>query len=174
MRRASEIPFWLIVVSTLVVLAACYFFYRGAMTFLTTGGDIAAPITTRTVAAALNLTDTAVPTVQIMTATPQRPCLDFRIDVVKARVRECPKDTCDTTTILNQYVIICVYGDAPNAPDWYEVNLAPEDPIPHIVYVHKSVVKPVHPTPHPSMTATSLPTVTQIPVNFSATSAATP
>src|SRR5262249_43701192 len=48
-------------------------------------------------------------------------------------------------------------------PDWYEVNLQPEDILPLIAYMHKSVIAPLHPTPRPTQTFTALPTVTDIP-----------
>ncbi|HVO42282.1 MAG TPA: hypothetical protein VMT34_06655 [Aggregatilineales bacterium] len=174
MRRSSRLPSWLILVSGVLILAACYFFYHGSMNFLATRGDIAASVTTRTVAAALALTDTAVPTIQIPTSTPAQPCLDFRVNVVKARVRDCPKDTCETVTMLNQYAILCVYGDVPDAPDWYRVNLSPDDPIPQIAYVSKWVVKAVHPTPRASLTPLPLPTVTPIPVTNATRAAPAP
>ncbi len=58
-------------------------------------GDITAPVTARANAAlAQTQAIQAIPTpVDIPTATPPRPCLDFRVNVVKARPRECAKKT---------------------------------------------------------------------------------
>ncbi len=103
------------------------------------------------------------------TRTAAPPCQEFYVNVVRARVRECPSEDCDTLETPIQNAIICVYGVAPDAPDWYRVNLDPNEPIPRIGYMHNSVIAAVHPTrrptqtPPPTATYTPLPTITPVP-----------
>src|SRR5262249_48854083 len=77
--------------------------------------------------------------------------------------RDCAKDSCETVRMPVYGDTICVYGPAATDPDWYEVNLQPEDVIPLIAYMHNNVIAPVHPTPRPTQTFTALPTVTDMP-----------
>jgi hypothetical protein len=152
----------------LLVFGACYL-WRGVLGFLETGGNIAAATP---VPATLNTTKTATIAplnFVFATRTPAPPCQEFYVNVVRARVRQCPSETCDTIETPYQNAIICVYGVAPDAPDWYRVNLDPNEPIPRVGYMHNSVIAAVHPTkrptptPPPTLTFTPLPTVTPVP-----------
>ncbi len=162
----------------LLVFGACYF-WRGLQGFFETGGNIAA-------ATEIPATANTTPTVTIpplnyvfATRTAAPPCQEFYVSVVRARVRQCPSETCDTLETPVQNAIICVYGVAPDAPDWYRVNLDPNEPIPQIGYMHNSVIDAVHPTRRPTqtlpptLTYTPLPTVTPVP-NLASTVTPTP
>jgi len=139
------------------------------MSFLEANGNITAPATT---AAQLNDTATVgaqspIPTLDFAriqgTRTQPRICLDFRVKVVRARIRECPKDTCNTITMPAQGARICVYGPATEDPDWYEINVDPGGPVVRTGYMHNSVVEAVNPTKRPTITPTFLPSVTSVP-----------
>jgi hypothetical protein len=178
-RPTRKFPAWLVVaLAMLLIFGACYL-WRGLLGFFETGGNIAAatpvPSTLNT-----TMTITVAPLNYVFASrTPAPPCQEFFVNVIRARVRECPSETCDTLETPNQNAIICVYGVAPDAPDWYRVNLDPNEPIPRIGYMHNSVIDAVHPTkrptqtPLPTLTFTPLPTITPVP-NRGASPAVTP
>lgn len=176
-RQSNRFPVWLVGLIAMILVFGTYFLWRGFMGFVESAGDITYQITNVAVQTAQQLTETfsviEAPTFSrsnfvFSTPTPTRPCEDFYVTVVRARVRECPSETCETIERPFENNIICVYGVVPNAPDWYEVNLDPKDPLPRIGYMHNSVIYPVHPTKRPTRTPTApsptpLPTVTPIP-----------
>jgi hypothetical protein len=175
-RGSTKTPFWVAALGGMLFVFASYLLYAGFLTFLTSGGDITAPATA-TAASAAQATGYALNqapevgaqgTARIPTRLPTRttvpPCQDFVVSVVKARVRECAKDTCTSLdTMLSQGQIVCVLGPAAGAVDWYQVNLRPDQLYPEIAYMHSSVIDAVRPTSRPSRTPTGLPTVTPLP-----------
>lgn len=176
-RSSTRTPVWLVVLGAAVFVFGGFALYTGVLNFLSGGGNITAPATA-TSAIALEQTNVAlnrpispdevtlqIPT-RLPTRTPLPPCLEFRVVVVKARVRDCPKDTCPTQdTMLSQGATVCVFGTVPEAPDWYQVNLRPDSSYPEIAYMHESVLDAVRPTVRPTRTPTGvrLATVTPIP-----------
>lgn len=99
------------------------------------------------------------------TFTPQKICQQFKVSVIRARIRECPKETCNTISLIEQGTQICVYSLAPNATDWYVIDINPGG-AEELGYMSKSVLVPMNPTPRPSPTlklATVTPVPTQIP-----------
>ena len=161
-RHSNPRPRWLIISGGLLLAFAGWYVWRGAMTFLNTQGDILAPVTST---ASYFMTDqgtSPLGTLNIFATVimkPTRVCQDFKVKVVRARIRECPKDTCNTIDLPAQGATICVYGPVPNATDWYEINVNPDDPIPMPGYMHQSVLAPPKPTARPTATL-KLPTVT--------------
>ncbi len=169
-RQSKNFPTGLIILAGMLLVFGGYYVWRGMMDFLDSSGNITAPATS-TALARLTITlgaQTDEPTVNFIapvlaTKTPARPCQEFRVNVVRARVRECPKDSCNTVVLPGQGAKICVLGSVPSAPDWYEINLSPDDTIPQIGYMHNSVLDPANPTPRPTRTPKPLATVTPIP-----------
>jgi hypothetical protein len=168
-HQSRNTPVWLVVVSAMLLVFGGYFLWRGLVGYLEASGNITAPATTE---ALLKQTATVgaqspVPTIDLFlangTRTAPRTCQDFRVSVLRARIRECPKDTCNTLLMPAQGTRICVYGPATDAPDWYEINIDPSAPIAQIGYMHNSVLDAINPTKHPTQTPTPLPTVTPIP-----------
>lgn len=172
-RQSRTIPAWLIVVSAMLLVFGGYYIWRGLIDFFDSRGDIAAPATyaVSTLQTATFDTFSAqgnVPTVNVAsqslsTPKPSRVCHDFRVIVIRARVRECPNETCNTVVMPGQGAQMCVYGPAQEAPEWYEVNVNPDAPVPHIGYMHNSVVEAISPTKRPTITPTPLPTITPVP-----------
>lgn len=178
----KRFPFWLVLgILALLILAAVYF-WRGLAGFLATGGNIAWEATAQaqsTEVEAVWATESVATASRLNlsyhTATPVPPCLEFTVIVVVARVRECPGETCETIGRPAENQTVCVFRVAPDAPEWYEVNLRPDDPLPQIGYMHNSVIRALYPTrrptrtplpsetPLPSATFTPLPTVTALP-----------
>ncbi len=173
-RQSSNFPGWLAALAGLLLVFGGYYVWRGFMAFMDSSGNIAAPATlaaqsterweTATYEAHIN-NDSTVSFIDVApnTPTPVRPCQDFRVSVIRARIRECPKETCDTIGTPGQGMLVCVYGPATGASDWYEVNMDPNNPLPQIGYMHNSVLDPVNPTAKPTKTFTPLPTVTPLP-----------
>ncbi|MBO9310595.1 MAG: hypothetical protein J7551_12515, partial [Chloroflexi bacterium] len=156
MRRERDGSAWQAAIIAALIVFGGYFLWRGALAFLSTAGDITAPATA-TAAATVTLRPTRtfeVPPMNLIFGVrpTARPCLEFYVTVMRARVRECPSERCETLAMPYRGNRICVYGRAEDAPEWYEVNLRPDDPIPHRAYMHQSVIAAVNPTPRPSAT----------------------
>ncbi|MEP7289514.1 MAG: hypothetical protein ABI947_27510 [Chloroflexota bacterium] len=168
-RRANKLPGCLAVAAALLLVFGGYTIWRGFMGFMASSGNIIDPVIrvttqnninqTATVDAKFGTLDLSNPSGPGM--TPTKSCQTFKVKVVKARIRECPKDTCNTITFPAQGASICVYGIAPDATDWYQVNVDPTDPITQLGYMHESVIVPGNPTARPL----NLPTVTPVPSN---------
>ncbi len=157
-------PAWLVVLIGAALVIGAYLVWGGLMQFFSASGNITAPITAQAASAASQTQDQAIvlaTPIPIPTATPVRPCLDFRVNVVKAVARDCAKLTCATLEVLYpQGALICVYGVDPTATDWYIVNLRPTSSYPDIAYMNSNVLYAVNPTPYPTRTFTALPTIT--------------
>ncbi len=168
-RQSKNVPGWLVVVAGLLLVFGGYYIWRGVMAFFESKGDIAAPATyASTEKQTPTESQTDLSTIDFSQPAPvaaptQRVCQDFRVSVIRARVRECPKDTCETISTPGQGTKICVYGPVPQAPDWYEINISPDEPMPRTGYMHSSVLDAVNPTKRPTQTFTPLPTVTPLP-----------
>lgn len=159
-------PGWLVVLIGMGLVIGAYLIWGGLMQFFSASGNLAAPVTAQAANAASQTQDQALilaTPVPLPTATPVRPCQDFRVTVVKAVARDCAKLTCATLEVMYpQGTVICVYGVDPTATDWYVVNLRPTSSFPDIAYMSNNVLYPVNPTPHPTHTFTPLPTITMV------------
>jgi hypothetical protein len=167
--QSKNIPAWVVVVAGLLLVFGGYYIWRGVIAFFESNGNITAPAT---YAVSQKQTPTEsqddVGTLDFSQVAPvaaptQRVCQDFRVSVIRARVRDCPKDTCETISTPGQGTKICVYGPVPQAPDWYEINISPDEPLPRTGYMHSSVLEALNPTKRPTQTFTPLPTVTPLP-----------
>lgn len=166
MRRNGS-PRWMKAVIGVLILIGGFTILRGVMTFIETDGTmITAPTVTAVAQVILNRTGSPrgatldFTNVSKVPLTPTRTCQLFRVKVVKARIRDCPKESCETISLPPQGTTICVYGTVAAAPDWYEINTTPDDPFYRPAYMHQSVLAAENPTPKPL----KLPTVTAVPV----------
>jgi hypothetical protein len=169
-RQPKHVPGWLIAVAGLLLVFGGYYVWRGVMAFFESNGNIAASATDTFGAKQTASVDahTSVSAVDFTQPSPlpaatERVCQDFRVSVIRARVRECPKDSCSTISMPSQGTKICVYGSAPQAPDWYEIDISPDEPMPRTGYMHSSVLDAINPTKRPTQTFTPLPTITLVP-----------
>jgi hypothetical protein len=169
-RQSKRSSLWLAILAAVLLVFGAYYVWHGVTSFFEANGNIAAPATdavqarqTQTIAAF----ETGVPTLDFLlldqTKTPERVCYDWRVKPLRARVRECPNDSCGTVLMPAQGDKMCVYGPAPSATGWYEVNMNPDSPLPQVGYMHGSVIEPINPTKTPTKTFTPLPTVTPVP-----------
>ena len=169
--RQSNTPTWFIIVVAVTLVFGGYFVWRGLLAWADANFSYTAPTASSQDGSdgptlpfsSRNLSKTIPPT-----ASPTQVCIQFRVKVLRARVRECPKDTCNTITLPEQGAVFCVLGAAPEATDWYRVNLKPDDPLGEIGYMSSSVLSAVNPTPKPSATL-NLATVTQVPTTTTPT-----
>ncbi len=169
-RQSNKFPGWLVVLAAMLLVFGGYYVWQGFMAFMATNGNIAAPATATAFRTFLEQTitgntpgGTVAPGAGMpITLTATKTCQQFKVKVLKARIRECAKDTCNTLDLPAQGTTICVYGVSPDATDWYEININPTDPIPQLGYMHDSVLVPLNPTARPSPTL-NLPTVTPVP-----------
>jgi hypothetical protein len=165
---------WFVAIGALLFVAAGYYLWRGFIGYFESGGDITAPVTATaavrpSATVLLPIMQTTLPAFDFVVAspTPPRECLMFRVIPIKARIRECPDESCRTLEQRNQNTQICVYGPALNAPQypqatlWYEINIAPRDPLPRLGFMHSSVLDAIKPTRRP--TRTPIPTLTLTP-----------
>lgn len=145
-----------------------YSLWRGMLGYIESGGDILSGVTATVISerfttATSEALDTIIAPLEfsLPTKTPQRECLDFRVTVIRARIRSCPQNTCETVVQVPQNQIICVYAPAVENAEWYEVNIDPLEPLTRIGFMHETVIEAVEPTPKP--TRTPLPTDTVEP-----------
>jgi hypothetical protein len=165
-RQSKNIPGWLVALAGLFLVFGGYYIWRGVIAFFESNGNIAAPATYAVIEKQTpTLGEEDMPTIDFGAgAMPtERSCQDFRVSVIRARVRECPKETCATLSMPSQGTKICVYGLVLQAPDWYEINISPDEPFPRTGYMHTSVLDALNPTKTPTRTYTPLPTVSPVP-----------
>jgi hypothetical protein len=160
-------PIWLMAAIGVALVIGVYFVWSGLTRFMSANGNINAQVT----AQAANATQTeaqlaidlATP-IPILTKTPTRPCLDFRVYPPVAIVHDCAKMSCATRqAMLTQGMLVCVWGTAPESTSWYQVNMRPTGMFPDIAYMSRDVLYALNPTPYPSRTFTPLPSVTPPP-----------
>lgn len=182
-RQPRGIPVLFLAVCGALLVFGGYYVWRGVLSWMETGGDITAPATAAASTEVARFGTSAAPSnglpvgvgtpipldLLLVTATPARECYMFRVTVVRARIRECPDTSCRTIEQPSQGARICVYGPAqpdpqyPEATDWYEINLDPNDPLPRLGFMHSDVIEAISPTKRPTRTPTRLPTVTVPP-----------
>ena len=159
----------IVVIGALVVFGG-YYIWIGFLQFLEDEGNITAQVTRQAFASATaQVGSTLRPTIFMpATFTPLPPCQMFRVTAERAVYRSCPSQDnrqCPIVEVVPYDTELCVYSRAPENPEWYVIELNPGGAYRDIVYMHESVLKPVNPTPTPSLTSTPLPTVSPIPSN---------
>jgi len=166
-RTTGGIPILGTVLIGVALVFGVYLMWNGLMTYVAAHGDITAPMTARAADQATQTQQIVIALItptQRPTATPPRPCAQFKVRGVNTIVHECAKLSCATlSTILQPDQTVCVYGVEPSATDWYIVNLDPGNLYPHLSYVHRSVLYPLNPTQIPTRTLAHPPTVTAVP-----------
>jgi hypothetical protein len=174
-RQSRGTPVLFLALLAGMLVFGSYFVWRGFLAWVDSGGDITAPVTAAAAGteensvaqmSTLSLGTTVPLNLLLVSPTPARECMLFRVIVIRARIRECPATTCATMDQPAQGAQICVYGPAqidpqyPDAQNWYEVNLDPNDPLPRIGFMRNDLIEPINPTKRPTRTATALPTIT--------------
>lgn len=118
-----------------------------------------------------NITQTSIATINLgPSPTPVPECIDFEVDVDTAIMRTCPDESCQVRQVVYFEQLVCVYSfaettrDYPFGEEWYVIDLNGAGAFRDLVYMHRSVVRPVNPTPRPSLTYTPLPSITPTPL----------
>ncbi|CAG0965509.1 MAG: hypothetical protein IT322_08315 [Anaerolineae bacterium] len=164
--RRGEGQFWWSLGLLGLISLGLFLLLRGVVTFVQDGGSIPTPIPPTSIIQPTATEDAAAVGMNFVftTPTPQPECQTFYVTVIRARIRECPSEDCETLDRPPQNTNVCVWRVAPNAPEWYEINLDPGEPIPRVGYMHNSVIYPRSPTKTPSRTPrpTAISTVTPV------------
>ena len=168
--RQSKTSSCFAIIAGVIVVFSAYFVWRGFLSWAASSDTGPTPgINATALQQSLDKTATldalmgradVTPTLPPST-TPQKVCQQFKVNVIRARIRECPKDTCNTISLPQQGSQICVYSLAPEATDWYVIDMNPTGPE-ELGYMSKSVLVPMYPTTRPSPTL-NLATVTPVP-----------
>ncbi|MBN1966425.1 MAG: hypothetical protein JW910_17375, partial [Anaerolineae bacterium] len=165
-HRSGPNPLLIVLIGALVVFGG-YYVWTGFLSFLEDEGDITAQVTRAAFSTATAQAAPPSPTRYIVvTFTPLPPCQMFTVSVELARYRSCPSENnrdCPVRDTLPFGTEVCVYARAPENPEWYVVELNPGGAYRDIVYMHESVIKPLNPTPTPTVTFTPLPTISLTP-----------
>src|SRR5262245_28273577 len=108
------LPRWLKFVIAILIIASAITILRGMMTYIQTEGTMITEPTVSAVAQVI-LNRTGGPRgptldfthVSKVPLTPTRACQPFKVKVVRARIRECPKESCNTLSLPQQGSTIC-------------------------------------------------------------------
>jgi len=178
-------PAWLVLLVVVALFLGGFYLLQGAQNFLRTGGlgvqeaTARAQIASTATAARVTRRATQLAT-NFPTATPIPECVDFRVTVPNAIVRNAPTTNGAIVTSFTSGTLICVLGRAPQAPDWYVIDEDPSTRRRELAYMNETVIDAVNPTltpsrtPLPSATPTPLPSVTPLPFTLTPTITPTP
>jgi len=165
--RSSEpsgAPTWFVVLLGIAIVFGLYYMWLGLRNFMATGAGIAES----TLQAEVRHTATALRMQEILvnapsplpSFTPVPPCQDFVVRVPIAIVRATPDTNSAILAGLQEGSVVCVIAALPDSP-WYLVDQNSRTRRIEQVYMHRDIIRAVHPTPSPSATAT--PSHTPLP-----------
>ena len=166
-QNNNRVPSWLVFIIGIAVVFGAYYLWIGVQNFIATDG---LGIQEATQQARIIITSTAerVATQEQLTqvtpfptATPIPECMDFRVSVDRANVRQQP--SLDGAFIVSfvENQIVCVLGQ--DSEEWYTIDLTPSTRRVELGYIFHNIIEAVNPTPTPSTTFTPLPTITPVP-----------
>ncbi|MCS7069944.1 MAG: SH3 domain-containing protein [Anaerolinea sp.] len=173
-RGSGGLPPWLVFLIAVALVFGGFYLVRGVQDFMRTGGLGVSEATAR---AQMISTATAVRVTRMATGgftplptgTPIPECIDFRVSVSNAIVREQPSFNAPIVTSFNSGTEVCVLGRAEQNAEWYIIDADRTTRRRETAYMHESVIEAVNPTatptrtPTPSRTPTPLPSVTPVP-----------
>lgn len=173
-RGSGGLPPWIIFLVAVALVFGAFYLLRGVQDFIRTGGLGVDEATAR---AQIISTSTAVRVTRMATSgftplptgTPIPECVDFRVIVPNAIVREQASFNAPLATSFNGGTIVCVLGRAEQDPEWYLIDLDTTTRRREAAYMHETVIEAINPTETPtrtltpSLTPTPLPSVTPIP-----------
>lgn len=162
-------PAWLVFLLGAALVFGVFYLIQGTQTFFRTGGlgVVESTERARVVSSATAVRVTRQATSEftpIPSATPMPDCVDFRVSVPSAIVREEPSANGTIVTSWRQGTIVCVLGREPES-EWYTVDGDPDTRRRELAYMHETVIQAINPTPTPSITPTPPPTVTPAPTD---------
>ncbi len=166
MRRGSQ-PAWLIMLIAAALVFAGWYLWQGLQTYLRSGGlgvqeavQLAEQQASATVIRALTSAAVFAPP---PTRTPVPECQPFVVVVKEAIVRAEPSREARIERALFEGDEVCVISPAASDPDWMLVDEEPRSRRIESVYMHRSLIRAVNPTPTPVATSTPLSTITPKP-----------
>lgn len=173
-RGSGGLPPWIVFLLAVALVFGGFYLVRGVQDFMRTGGLGVSEATAR---AQMISTATAVRVTRMATSgftplptgTPIPECIDFRVNVSNAIVREQPSFNAPIVTSFNNGTLVCVLERAAQNAEWYVIDADRTTRRRETAYMHESVIEAVNPTatptrtPTPSRTPTPLPSVTPLP-----------
>ncbi|HLU08160.1 MAG TPA: SH3 domain-containing protein [Oceanobacillus sp.] len=167
-RRGGGPPAWLVFLVAVALVFGAFYLYQGAQNFIRTGGLGIEEATERAQIISSATAERASPTHAGFTPRPTftevPECIEFRVSVPNAIVRETPSENGRLLDGLNQGETVCVLGREEGS-EWYSIDRNPETRRVELAFMHETVIEAVNPTLTPSMTPTPLPTVTPAPTD---------
>lgn len=167
--RNKGFPAWLVFLLSIAFVFGAFYLWQGVQSFLATDGlgireatQQARVIITSTAQQIATQEQRALVT-PLPSATPIPECMDFRVNVPRAIVRQGPDTTTPQVTSYVENQVVCVLGM--DVEDWYVIDLNPSTRRVELGYMFHNIIEAVNPTPTPSRTFTPLPTVTSVPTN---------
>lgn len=181
-RRGGGPPAWLIFLVAVALVFGAYYLIRGAQNFVATGGLGVDEATAQAqiVASATAGRVTRMATQQgggiqlLPTGTPLPECIDFRVIVPSAVVRNGPSASGAIVTGYPEGTVVCVISRASEGSEWYLIDQNPRTRRIEEAFMHEEVIEAVNPTPTPSNTLTPLPSVTPAPTSENPSPSPTP
>ncbi|MBC8098854.1 MAG: hypothetical protein H7Y11_05390 [Armatimonadetes bacterium] len=165
-RGGNNTPAWLVFLLAIALVFGVYYLWRGANTFLQTGG-LGVVESTSQAATSARLQPTLPPVVDVfgvtlpVTPTPLPPCQDFIVTAATAIVRSDPTVRGNILATVNQADIVCVVAqEAFGEWVWYTLDTNPLTRRLDPGYMREDVIVPLNPTLTPSQTFTPAPSVT--------------
>ena len=161
--QRSGPPSWFIILLGIAIVFGVYYLWLGLRNFMSTG----ASVSETTQQASEQDTATAVriqeiefnaPTL-LPSITPVPPCQDFEVRVPIAIVRSGPSISSRVVAGLREGEIVCVITMLPDS-DWYLIDENERTRRIEKVYMHRDIIRALHPTPTPTITLTPTNTVT--------------
>ncbi|MCY4146981.1 MAG: hypothetical protein OXE95_02440 [Chloroflexi bacterium] len=176
MRRSGP-PSWFIILLGIAIVFGVYYLWLGIQNFMATGvtvGESTRQAVVGSTSTALRIREIAfnAPTL-LPSFTPVPSCQDFEVNVREAIVRAQPDTASRIEAALPQGAVVCVIAAVPDA-DWYLIDDNPLTKRLETVYMHRDIIRALHPTNTPTRTNTPAPTRTPTPTRTSAPSATLP
>ncbi len=158
-------PVWIVILTAAMLVFGGYFIWQGVKRYMGSSFQGFAQATERVVSTpTANIPPTRDARFTLAPSrTPVPACQEFLVIVPEAIIRECASTRCAIAATRREGETVCVLEREYGADDWYIVDLDDSQFFSTIAYMHESLLRPMNPTPTPSVTNTLLPTLTPLP-----------
>ena len=162
--QRSGPPSWFIILLSIAIVFGVYYLWLGLRSFMATGVTVAESTRqaiTQNTATAVRVREIAfnAPT-PLPSFTPVPPCQDFEVRVPIAIVRKGPDINSSIVESLRAGAVVCVIAWVPDT-EWYLIDQNALTRRIESVYMHRDIVRALHPTA--TATKTLTPTETETP-----------
>ncbi len=162
-RQRSGPPSWFVIVVGVAIVFGIYYVWLGFRNFVNTGVSVSES----TEQAVQQVTATALQIREIEfnapsplpSLTPVPACQEFVVRVPEAIVRATPDINSGIVGALKEGEIVCVIALVPNT-NWYLIDQNTLTRRLEMVYMHRDIIRALHPTATPTNTLSPTPTDT--------------